>query len=154
MLLSYSIGELAAAAGVAASTLRYYERAGLLPADGRSESNYRIYGQRSLERLRFIRAAQGAGLALEDVKHLLALRAGGMGPCREVRDLLQRRLAEAEQRLLDLRRVRSALRASLATCEQAEPAGRCQVFADLERGHLGAPRPAPRASRKRGKAQP
>ena len=47
---TYTISELAREAEVPASTVRYYERRGLLPPDGRTESNYRVYGARSLER--------------------------------------------------------------------------------------------------------
>ena len=62
MASPYTIGQLARAAGLPTSTLRYYERAGLLEPTGRSEGNYRLYGEEALERLRFIRAAQATGL--------------------------------------------------------------------------------------------
>ncbi len=58
-----SIGELANAAGVPATTVRYYERAGLLVPETRTSGNYRSYGFHSLERLQFIRSAQAAGLS-------------------------------------------------------------------------------------------
>jgi DNA-binding transcriptional MerR regulator len=149
MSRTYSIGELAAAVGLPASTVRYYEREGLLVPDGRTESNYRVYGGRSLDRLTFIRAAQASGLVLDDVKRLLALRDGCAAPCHEVQELLERRLAEAEQRLLDLRRVRSVLRSSLALCKEAEATGRCQVIEDLGRGTAGGRGRSRPASRKK-----
>lgn len=127
----YSIGELAAATGLPSSTLRHYEREGLLAPDGRTESNYRVYGERSRERLLFIRAAQASGLALEDVRRLLALRDGCAKPCPEVRQVLDQRLANVEERLEDLRRVRTALRDALATCQSSSATGRCEVIAGL-----------------------
>ena len=57
----FTIGELARAAGVPTSTVRYYEREGIVRPAGRSGSNYRLYSQQEIERLRFIRAAQGTG---------------------------------------------------------------------------------------------
>ena len=54
---TYTIGRLAAAAGVPASTVRYYEREGILTPDERTAGNYRQYGERALERLRFSRPA-------------------------------------------------------------------------------------------------
>jgi DNA-binding transcriptional MerR regulator len=134
MSIAYSIGELASAADVPISTLRHYERQGLLPPDGRTESNYRVYGTRSLERLTFIRAAQASGLILADVKRLLALRDGSTEPCAEVRQLLERRLADTERRLADLRRVRAALQSSVAACVESARTGRCRVIDELGRG--------------------
>ena len=52
MATTFTIGELAKAADVPSSTLRYYERIRLLTAEGRSPGNYRLYGQESLERVR------------------------------------------------------------------------------------------------------
>ena len=72
-----TIGELAAEAGVPASTVRYYERAGLLRPSSRSPSNCRLYSEQELERPRFIRAAQATGFTLENVKSLLRLAASG-----------------------------------------------------------------------------
>ncbi|HEX9867840.1 MAG TPA: MerR family transcriptional regulator [Candidatus Tectomicrobia bacterium] len=74
METTYSIGQLARAAGVPTSTVRYYERIGLLHSDARTAGNYRRYGQETLEYLRFIRAAQRTGFTLEDITALLQLR--------------------------------------------------------------------------------
>ena len=69
-----TIGKLAREANVPISTIRYYEREGLFAADERSDGNYRLYGTAALERLRFMRAAQGAGLTLGDIRSLLECR--------------------------------------------------------------------------------
>ncbi|MGQ0553002.1 MAG: heavy metal-responsive transcriptional regulator [Planctomycetota bacterium] len=151
MSTSYSIGELAAAANLPASTIRHYEREGLLLPAGRSESNYRLYGQNSLERLRFIRAAQASGLVLDDVKVLLSIRDGGAAPCRDVQAVLSRRLEEIEQRLQDLRRVRGALRSAVAACRGAgEEAGKCEVIARLDRESSAPPAVSTRHTRRGG----
>ena len=84
-----TIGELANAAGVPSSTVRYYERAGLLRASARSASNYRLYSEQDLQRLRFIRAAQATGFTLLDVTQLLRPAA-----CGKVQDLIEERLKE------------------------------------------------------------
>jgi DNA-binding transcriptional MerR regulator len=57
MEIAYTISQLARAAGVPTSAVRYYERIGLLQPHGRTGGNYRLYGKEALERLRFIRAA-------------------------------------------------------------------------------------------------
>ena len=72
-----TIGELARTMQIAASTIRYYERIGLLVPDERSGGNYRLYSEASLRRLRFIRSAQSIGFTLDDVQSLLGTRERG-----------------------------------------------------------------------------
>ena len=63
-----TIGRAAKAAGVPATTLRYYEREGLLDAPVRTTAGYRMYDDQAVERLRFIRAAQAVGFTLNDIR--------------------------------------------------------------------------------------
>ena len=127
----YTIGQLSQAADVPTSTVRYYERVGLLQPDGRSSGNYRAYSPAALKRLRFIRAAQATGFTLYDVTALLSLRDGETAPCQEVQSLIEERLADATQRLKDLQHVQKVLKASLKLCREAEDSGRCHVIDDL-----------------------
>ncbi len=126
-----TIGELAQAAEVPTSTLRYYERIDLVRPSGRTDGNYRYYGEDALEQLRFIRSAQGIGFRLEDVQTLIDLRDGSTTPCREVQELIQERLADAATRMKDLRRIQRVLRSSLEVCRKAERSGRCEVLNSL-----------------------
>lgn len=121
-----TIGELASAAGVPSSTVRYYERAGLLRPSSRSSSNYRLYSNDGLERLRFIRAAQATGFNLEDVKALLRPAA-----CGKVQGVIEERLVDVAQRMKELRHVQRVLRASLEECQAHEATGRCRVVDEL-----------------------
>ena len=127
----YTIGQLARLAGVPTSTVRYYERTELLPAQGRSAGNYRQYGESALARLRFIRAAKANGFTLEDVGALLAFRDGRTEPCHEVQELIQERLADLESRLDQLEHLREVLQSSLVHCRDAEAAGGCEVLDKL-----------------------
>lgn len=128
---SYSIGAMAKAAGVPTTTVRYYERRGLLAPDGRSRAKYRVYGAASLERLRFIRSAQATGFTLEDIGALLELRDEGTGGrCRtEVRSMIARRLADTKTKMADLERVRAVLLEADAACGASK--GPCPVMAKL-----------------------
>lgn len=121
-----TIGALAAEAGVPTSTVRYYERAGLLEPSARSPSNYRLYSRADLDRLRFIRAAQATGFTLDDVTQLLR-----PAPCESVQRLIAERLAEVTARMKELRHVRQVLRAALEECRDHEQSGRCKVVDDL-----------------------
>ena len=60
-------GELARLTGVSRDTLRLYERRGLLPAPGRSESGYRRYGTSAAHRVRLIRAALSIGFTIDEL---------------------------------------------------------------------------------------
>lgn len=113
---SYSIGQLSRVAGVATSTIRFYERRGLLTPDARTRANYRSYSARAAERLAFIRAAQGSGFNLKDIEEMLALSYSDERPCAEVARLIDRRLAEVKQRLGELKRVARALSAARESC--------------------------------------
>jgi MerR family mercuric resistance operon transcriptional regulator len=128
-----TIGRLAKAVGVPISTIRYYEREGLLAADSRTAGNYRLYGGAALERLRFIRTAQDNGFSLEDIRLLLAARAAPPGTCEKVQERINARLAELDQRLRDIRRFRATLRRWLAACRTSAPTGRCAVVQGLAR---------------------
>jgi MerR family mercuric resistance operon transcriptional regulator len=129
-----SIGELAQAGGVPTSTVRYYERAGLLRPRERSASNYRLYSKDDLYRLRFIRAAQATGFTLDDVSQLLR-----PAPCRKVQSLIAERLDQVEARIRELRHVRRVLKASFDLCREHEETGRCGVIDSISTT-AGAPR--------------
>jgi MerR family transcriptional regulator, mercuric resistance operon regulatory protein len=114
-----TISELASLAELPGSTIRFYERRGLLHAERRSASGYRLYGAASLERLRFIKAAQATGFSLDDVRDLLALSPGDPDTRAGVREKLERRLAEVRGRIAELRTVEEALTLSLEACTSA-----------------------------------
>ena len=121
-----TIGELARRAEVPISTVRYYERAGLLRPSGRSASNYRLYSRDELHRLRFVRAAQATGFTLDDIAQLLR-----PARCSRVQELIGRRLDQVSERMRELRHVRRVLQASLDECCEHEETGRCRVIDTL-----------------------
>ena len=127
--LQMTIGQIAAAIGVPATTLRFYEREGLLSPTDRSRAGYRLYDDGAVQRLEFIRAAQGVGFTLDDIRALLELN--GDSPCKKVQSLIERRLAEVDEKLADLRRVRSTLADAFERCRKSKKG--CAVVADLKR---------------------
>lgn len=129
----FTISQLAKAADIPTTTVRYYERIGLVEPDGRSQGNYRLYGNESLMKLKFIRAAQAVGFTLEDVKSLLADDAGEAPTCGNVQGLIEARLTDIEKRLKDMRHVRKVLKSALEQCHQQKKSDCCHVVTGLQR---------------------
>lgn len=128
----FAIGQLAKAAGVPTSTVRFYERRGLLKSDARTGSNYRAYTARSADRLKFIRAAQATGFTLKDICGLLSLIDSDDPPCDEVVALTGKRLADVRQRIRELRHVEKVLSRSLETCCTGRPSDLCEEITRLK----------------------
>jgi MerR family mercuric resistance operon transcriptional regulator len=128
---SYTIGQLAKAAAVAPSTVRYYERRGLLIAESRSKSNYRLYSCESLKRLRFVKAAQQAGFTLGDIEVLLGLGEQRNLPCHVVQQLIGDRLKTVRTQLAELSRIETMLEEWLKVCADLQSQGRCGVLEGL-----------------------
>ena len=131
MATEYTIGELAKATDVATSTLRYYERRGLVEPDNRSAGNYRLYGPETLERVRFIRAAQATGFTLDDVAMLLDVRVAANTACEDVQVLMEGRLANVKNRMAELNHVQAVLTSFLKKCQATKRRGHCAVIEEL-----------------------
>ena len=101
-----TVSKLAEQVGTSADTLRYYERIGLLPEPDRSPSGYRLYGDDAVARVRFIKRAQRFGLRLDEIGELLEVREQGLCPCGHKRRMLERRVAELDEEIAALGRLR------------------------------------------------
>ena len=127
-----TIGQLASHLGLPVSTLRYYERAGLVRPAARSLGNYRIYDHKAGDRIRFIRMAQATGFTLADIRSLLELRDGDTAPCSEVRSLIEGRLDDTTARIEEFKNVQAILKSFLRQCKTAEEDADCHVMGRLE----------------------
>ncbi len=112
------IGALASKAGLSRDTIRFYEREALLPKPPRTPAGYRLYSAAVLERLHFIKQAQALGFSLTVIRDLLQ---GAQNPeeCQRVRQLLEQKIAELDQRMRDMQALRATLSRYHAECQQA-----------------------------------
>jgi MerR family transcriptional regulator, copper efflux regulator len=116
------IGDLGAAAGLSAKTIRFYEQSGLLPAPPRTPGGYRDYPAGAVGRLAFIRQAQAAGLTLAEIGGILRMRDDGQAPCQHVTALIAEHMVQIEQRIAELTGTRNALAELHARAVATEPA--------------------------------
>ena len=134
---TFTIGELAARTGMTPDALRYYERLGVMAPVRRTAGGYRVYTGETIERVRFIKQAQLHGLTLAEIRELLQVeKRGGVGRCRRVQRLLQRKLTELDTRLMQLQEFRQSLQGYLAQCDRTlaeSPEAECPVVEDLRR---------------------
>ncbi|MBI2455039.1 MAG: heavy metal-responsive transcriptional regulator [candidate division NC10 bacterium] len=112
----FLIGQAAAAAGLNAKTLRYYEAIGLLPPSDRTESRYRVYSPDAVRRLGFIVKAKRLGLTLREIREILGIRDGGHAPCIHLHHLLLRKVQEVDRRIEELTSLRQELRRLARRC--------------------------------------
>ena len=101
------IGELAQQAGTTVKTIRFYERISLLHQPERAPSGYRVYDEAALGRLRFIKAAQAAGLRLGEIANVITAREHTDPPCSHVTALLDEHAGELDRRLAELQALRA-----------------------------------------------
>jgi MerR family mercuric resistance operon transcriptional regulator len=121
----YTIGALAAAAGVSVETVRFYERRGLVEQPARPGGGYRRYPDEALDRLRFIRRAKDLGFTLAEIAELLV--AAEHGSPDGVLAATRATLARVEQQLDELGRQRDRLQRLAQVCAEGE--GGCITLA-------------------------
>jgi MerR family mercuric resistance operon transcriptional regulator len=130
-MAAMTIGKFAAAGGVGVETVRYYQRRGLLNEPPRDRPyGVRRYDDGDIRRLRFIRAAQGAGFTLDQIGELLDFDA--RDDRAQARALAQDRIAALDARIADLIAARDALAKLARECGKGGP-GPCPILMAFER---------------------
>ncbi|MEU9859489.1 MerR family transcriptional regulator [Streptomyces sp. NPDC047971] len=141
---TYRISQLAERSGVPATTLRFYDTAGLLSA-ARTASGYRVYGEDAVERLAFISSAKLLGLALGEIRDLLRVREEGA--CASVRarmlPLLADRMRETTERVAELRTLSDHLAEVHAALSGPAPEGPCGPACGCTTARPTEPGPVP-----------
>lgn len=115
-----TIGALARMAGCRVETVRFYERAGLMPDPLRSEGGHRLYDREHLKRIVFIRRARKLGFTLREVGGLLALVDSGTYKCDQIKSRTLQHQPEIRCKIADLRRLERTLDKIAARCAGGE----------------------------------
>ena len=129
MARAYTIGQLAAAAGVNVETVRYYQRRKLMPEPERPPRGTRRYTDTDAQRLRFIKRAQVMGFVLAEIEGLLSVWA--RRSCRTTRDLAAAKLELVDARIRELRRLRKELADLVTQCDLNPDDASCPIMERL-----------------------
>jgi Cu(I)-responsive transcriptional regulator len=128
-----NIGEAAVRSGVTAKMIRYYESIGLIGTASRTVSGYRIYTERDIHRLRFIRRARNLGFSMEKIQALLGLWGDKERNSSNVKSLAMTHIKQLKQQIAAMHAVLSTLEHLAEHCHgDARPD--CPILEDLSHG--------------------
>ena len=123
-----TIGKIARQAGLGVETIRFYERQRLIEPPPRSASGYRQYPVTTILRLRFIRRAKELGFSLKEIKELLALQGDPQTTCADIKQRAEQKLADINERISDLEKMRDALDVLVAGCSTNGTSAECPIM--------------------------
>jgi len=132
-----TIGQVARSAGVGVETVRFYEREGLLEEPERRASGYRQYDKAVIARLGFIRRAKELGFTLKEIGELLSLRLDPAASRADVKRRAEAKIADIDQRIRSLKRMRKALAKLTATCSGHGTTSDCPILEAIDHKENG-----------------
>ncbi len=107
------IHELCEKLEITPKAVRYYEQAGIIPAASRNSANYRVYTNKDLKRLDFIKKARAMDFSLEEIKSIISIKEEGNYPCNKVISLMEVKLSEIDKRIEEMIEFKKLLSKSL-----------------------------------------
>jgi len=113
----FTIGKASEQSGVNIETIRYYERAGVVPKPGRSAGGRRLYSSDEIAKLRFVRRCRDLGFPLSIIQTFLSLTAQTDQSCGEVKTMAEDHLDEINAKIENLMRLREALLSLSNNCD-------------------------------------
>jgi MerR family mercuric resistance operon transcriptional regulator len=131
-IVTYKIGEVARRARVNKETVRYYEKRGLIPTPDRRYSGYRIFTQRHIDQIKFIKRAQELGFTLSEIKELLELRLNEETSCSGISKEARKKCEDVTEKIEDLQRIKKTLVDLINSCSGSGPKGDCPILKALE----------------------
>ena len=125
-----NIGAAARMSGVSAKMVRHYESLGLLPAVGRTNSNYRQYSEAQVETLRFIKRSRELGFSMAEITELVGLWQNRRRTSASVKRIASKHAQELGQRITAMQAMQRTLD-QLIQCCQGDERPDCPILDDL-----------------------
>ena len=137
-MVAMTISKAACRGGVGIETIRFYERRGLIQQPPRpNDSEFRIYPEQTVQRIRFIRQAQEIGFSLREIDELLSLRADPAADSSDVRERAIDKRNEVEQNIGHLQQIHAALEQLISACPGKGALRQCSIMEALVRASTG-----------------
>jgi Cu(I)-responsive transcriptional regulator len=129
-----NIGEAARASGVSAKMIRHYEEQGFVPKAGRTVAGYRVYHDKDVHMLRFIRRSRDLGFSLKEIKDLLGLWVNRRRASADVKRLVERHVTDLDHKIAEMQTMRRTL-VNLAHHCHGDHRPDCPILDDLSGEH-------------------
>jgi MerR family gold-responsive transcriptional activator of gol and ges genes len=126
-----NIGELARKSEVNAKMIRRYEELGIIPKAGRSFSGYRIYSEKDVHNLRFVKRARELGFSMKEIKELLGLWRNKKRSSSDVKRLTSKHIHELEHKVAELQGMLATLK-KLSSCCHGDERPDCPILEELD----------------------
>ena len=127
-----NIGQAASVAGVSAKRIRYYEQIGLIEPVDRTDSGYRVYSERDLHTLSFIRRARQLGFAIPEISTLLELWHDNHRSSENVKKIALSHVGQMRTKIAEMQSMVDTLQ-HLADCCDGDARPDCPIIEDLQR---------------------
>ena len=129
--MAYTVGEMARRLGVPASTIRYYDKEGLLPFVGRSSGGIRVFTEKDFEWLRIIECLKKTGMSLKDIREYIELAMQGDETIARRLELFRKQRTVLEARMAELQQTMDTLDYKCWFYETAAARGSTEGISDL-----------------------
>ena len=127
-MTAFTIGKVAAAAGVHVETVRYYERRGLISRPSTRRGKYREYAPDTVDAIRFIKRSQDLGFSLAEIEELLQLAESPQADRKYVRALAVSKVESIQEKIEDLKRMEKVLSGLVKECNGHGPLHGCPII--------------------------
>lgn len=128
----YTVGEMAKKLNIAPSTLRYYDKEGILPFVERSDGGIRMFHSDDFEWLRMIECLKQAGMHIRDIKTFIDWRMEGDSTIGQRLEIIKERQRAVEAQILQMQETLNMLKYEQWYYETAEKAGTTSVHSEMD----------------------
>ncbi|HDO30162.1 MAG TPA: heavy metal-responsive transcriptional regulator [Desulfobacteraceae bacterium] len=122
------IGQVAKQAGISVEAVRFYEKQGLIKSPPRNESGYRVYSSDVIPQLLFVTRAKELGFLLREIRELLLLRDSPNITCAEIKNQTEKKIADIEQKITDLKLIKDSLVKLANSCPGVGTLEKCPIL--------------------------